>query len=191
VANPATPGAPGLARQPQNIGTEVFTSSPGIAFVECGHTVGNPWNDRIGNFTHQGVFTPYSNPGTLLIPVGLRVFPLRGYELNFWYAYKQWMNSHALNVAFAPELLARSQDGIGKTQYHEFGATALWTINPNFDIRLMGDLAFAGEGYKDLANLAICSPGGIIPAGQTYATASQCGGKNVATRAELRFRGRF
>jgi hypothetical protein len=191
VPNPATPGAPGLARQPQNIGTQVFVSSPGIAFVECAHTVGDPFNDRIGDLTHLGIQTPYSNPGTLLIPVGLRVFPLRGYELNFWYAYKQWMNAKALNVAFAPELLARGQGGIGKTQYNEFGASALWTLNPNFDIRLAGNLAFAGDAYHDLANLGICSPGGIIPAGQTYATAAQCGGKNVATRAELRFRGRF
>ncbi len=191
VANPATPGAPGLTRRPENIGTNVLLSSPGIAFVECGHTVGSPFNDRIGDLSHLGLETPYSNPGTLLIPVGLRVFPLKGHELTGWYAYKGWLNSKVLNVAFAPERAARGIGGIRTTQYHEIGGSWLWTLNPNFDIRLSGDLAIAGGAYRDLAHLAICDPGGIIPAGQTYATATPCGGKNLATHAEVRFRGRF
>ena len=191
VPNPATPGAPGLTRLPENLGTQVFVSSPGIAFAECGHTVGNTFNDRIGDLTHLGIQTPYSNPGTLLIPVGLRVFPLKGYELGGWYAYRGWLNSKALNVAFAPERAARGMGGIGTTQFHEVGAFALWTLNPNFDIRLAGNLAYAGNAYKDLAHLSICNSGGIIPAGGTYATSAECGGKNVVERVELRFRGRF
>jgi hypothetical protein len=190
-ANTVTPGAPGLARSPQNIGTQVFTSSKAIGEVECSHTVGNAFNDRIGNLTHLGLSTPYANPGTLFVPVGLRVFPLKGYEINAWYAYKGWLNSHSLNVAFAPERAARHMGGIGTTQMHEIGGSVLWTLNPNFDIRLAGNLAYAGSAYKDLAHLAICDPGGIIPAGRTYATASQCGGKNLAERVEVRLRGRF
>ena len=191
VPNPATPGAPGLTRLPENLGTQVFVSSPGIAFAECGHTVGNTFNDRIGIISHLGLATPYSNPGALVIPVGLRVFPLKGYELGGWYAYRGWLNSKALNVAFAPERAARGMGGIGTTQFHEVGAFALWTLNPNFDIRLAGNLAYAGNAYKDLAHLSICNSGGIIPAGGTYATSAECGGKNVVERVELRFRGRF
>jgi hypothetical protein len=198
VVNPATPGALSagvgsapLARLPENIGTNVLTSPPSIAFVECGHTVGNPFNDRIGGLSHLGIESAYSNQGTLLVPVGLRVFPLKGYELTGWYAYKGWLNSKLLNVAFAPERAARGTGGIRTTQYHEIGGAALWTLNPNFDIRLAGNLTIAGGAYRDLAHLAICDPGGIIPAGQTYATASQCGGKNLVEHAEIRFRGRF
>ena len=189
--NTVTPGAPGLARQPQNLGTQVFLSSPGIAFAECSHTVGNAFDDRIGNLTHLGLSTSYANPGTLVIPVGLRVFPLKGYELGGWYAYRGWLNSKALNVAFAPERAARGMGGIGTTQTHELGAFALWTLNPNFDIRLAGNIAIAGNAYHDLAHLSICDPGGIIPTGRAYATASECRAKNVAERVELRFRGRF
>jgi len=187
VPNPATPGAPGLARLPENIGTNVLLSSPGIAFVECGHTVGSPFNDRIGGLSHLGIETAYSNPGTLLVPVGLRVFPLKGHEINGWYAYKGWLNSKVLNVAFAPERAARGMGGIGTTQYHEIGAVWLWTLNPNFDIRLAGNIAFAGDAYHDLAHLANCNYGGA----GTYQTSIPCRGNDPALRAELRFRGRF
>ena len=67
--------------------------------------------------------------------------------------------------------------------YHEFGGFYQWTINPYFDIRLAGDLAFAGNGYKDLARLADCD--------STLPGVQSCGGKNVALRGEVRFRARF
>jgi hypothetical protein len=187
VPNPATPGAPGLPRGLENLGTQVFLSSPGIAFVECGHTVGSPFNDRIGDLSHLGLSTPYSNPGTLVFPVGLRVFPLKGHEINGWYAYKGWLNSKALNVAFAPERAVRGIGGIGTTQYHELGTSWLWTLNPNFDIRLAGDIAFAANAYHDLAHLANCNYGGA----GIYQTSILCRANEPALRAEVRFRGRF
>ena len=49
---------------------------------EFGHTVGNPFNDRIGNFMHPGLNITYSNPGTLLIPAGVKIAPARGHEIG-------------------------------------------------------------------------------------------------------------
>src|SRR5262249_35814110 len=114
-----------------------------------------------------------------------------GHELVGWYAYRSMVNTTALEVAFAPELAARHMGGIGKGQYHEVGGTWLWTLNPYFDIRLVGDMAFAANGYQDLAHLGICNPGGAIPAGGIYATSTPCSGKTTALYAEARFRARF
>ena len=123
--------------------------------------------------------------------MGLRAFPLRAHEVTGWYLYRAMVDTTSLEVAFAPELAARNMQGIRTAEYHEIGGYWLWSLNPNFDIRLAGNLAYAGNAYKDLVHLSICNPGGIIPAGGTYATSAECGGKNVVERVELRFRGRF
>jgi hypothetical protein len=68
-----------------NIGTGVMGTTAG---VECWHDFVEPFNDRAGNLSHLGLATTYSNVGTLLIPVGLKVFPLKGHELKGWYAYR-------------------------------------------------------------------------------------------------------
>jgi hypothetical protein len=72
---------------------------------------------------------------------------------------------------------------INKTQEHEIGGYWQWTLNPYFDIRLSGNLAIAGEGYKDLARMSDCNlqqPG-----------FQSCGGKTTAQKGEVRFRARF
>jgi len=137
----------------------------------------------VGNRSHLGLATTYSNVGTLLIPVGLKVFPLKGHELTGWYAYRGMVDSRLLEIAFAPELAAQGKRHIGKGIYHEAGAYWLWTLNPNFDIRLAGNLGFAANGSKDLAELSDCNlnaPG-----------VQRCHGKDVALHAEARFRARF
>jgi hypothetical protein len=63
----------------------------------------------------------------------------------------------------------------------------LWSPNPHFDVRLAGNIAIAGGGYRDLAHLANCSPGGTGP----YTTSPACSGKDPALHAEARFRARF
>ena len=135
---------------------------------------------------HLGLFSTYSNPGTLTIPVGVRVFPLKGYEINAWYMYKQMMDTTLLEAAFAPELAVRGGK-IRKGQYNEIGGSILWTLNPNFDIRLAGNIALASGGSIDLAHLGNCSNGG----GGAYGSSARCGGKDAALRGELRFRARF
>jgi hypothetical protein len=180
------PGAPGLARNPANVGIAALGGAPGGGFTECGHTVTNPFNDRLSNTSHLGINTTLGNPGTLLLPVGVRVFPLKGYEINAWYMYKRFVDTALLEAAFAPELQVRG-GGIRKHQYDEVGGSVLWTLNPNFDIRLAGNVTFAGGGSLDLAHLGNCNTGG----GGAYGSSARCSGKDGALRGEVRFRARF
>jgi hypothetical protein len=168
---------PGPTRAPLYIGSVVLGGGSGF---ECSHTIGNPFNDRIGFVSHLGIFTPYSNPGTLLIPVGLKAYPVKGHELVGWYVYRGMVNTTLLEVAFTPELAGK---GIGKAQVHEVGGYWMWTLNPYFDIRLAGSFAFLGSGFKDIARLADCNlqTAGVQP----------CDGNNAALRGEVRFRARF
>ncbi len=137
----------------------------------------------MGFLSHLGIATAYSNVGTLLMPVGVKVLPLKGHDLTGWYVYRAMTDSTLVEVAFAPELAAQGRSRIGKGVYHEVGGYWLWTINPYFDFRLSGSIALAGEGCKDLARLADCNPrvAGVQP----------CHSNNPALKAEARFRARF
>jgi len=117
----------------------------------------------------------------------LRAFPLKGHELAAWYTYRGMVNAKLLTIAFAPELAARHMNSIGTGEEHEIGGWWQWTLNPNFDIRLAGNIAFAAGGMHDLAKLANCNYGGA----GAYATSVPCRGNDVATHAEARFRARF
>ena len=202
-ANAGAPGIPGRGgplvptNNPQQViagqtnpyatGIGVTAATPGGGFNECAHTVTNPYNDRLGASSHPGIYTPFSNPGTLIIPVGVRVFPLRGYEINAWYMYKAMIDTALLEAAFAPELAVRGGT-IRKGQYNEFGGSVLWTLNPNFDIRLAGNISLASGGTIDLAHLGNCNaPGG----GGNYTTSARCDASQPAVRGEVRFRARF
>jgi hypothetical protein len=202
VANPGAPNIPGRSgptvptnnprqviagqQNPYAVGIDVTQATPGGGFGECAHTVTNPFNDRLGNTSHLGIESALSNPGSLVIPVGIRVFPLKGYEINAWYLYKQMLNTTVLEAAFAPELAIRG-GGIRKHQYDEIGGSVLWTLNPHFDIRLAGNVTFAGGGSLDLAHLGNCNAGGA----GAYGSSARCGGKSAALRGEVRFRARF
>src|SRR5262245_2030520 len=163
-----------------NIGTGVMGTTAG---VECWHDVVEPFNDRVGNLSHPGLATTYSNVGTLLIPVGVKTFPRKGHELTGWYAYRGMVNPHLVEIAFAPELAAQGKSHIGKGIYHEVGGYWLWTLNTNFDARLAGSLGVAANGTKDLAQLADCNLN--APAVQ------RCNGRDAALKGEVRFRARF
>jgi len=168
------------ATGPRAIGTAVLGGSGG---VECNHTVSNPFNQRLGFTSHLGVATPYSNPGTLLIPVGLKAYPLQGHELVGWYVYRAVVNTGLLERAFVVGIDPGFKGSIRKTQIHEIGGFWQWTLNPYFDIRLSGNVAVLGEGYKDLAKLSDCDL--AAPGFQA------CSGKAMALKGEARFRARF
>ncbi len=172
VAQPA-----GTTRNPYAVGREVLGAGGGR--TECAHSTSNVYNSRLGVTSHLGIQTTYSNPGTLVIPVGIRLFPMKGHEVTGWYVYRAMISSKLLDVAFAPELRGGK---INKTLYHGVGGFWQWTLNPHFDIRLSGEIAIPGEGYKDLAKLADCNPN---------AGTQACDGNDPALRAEARFRARF
>jgi hypothetical protein len=168
----------GVPGNPYAVGANVLGSGGGT--TECSHSTSNVFNSRLGSTSHVGIVTTYSNPGTLVIPVGLRTFPLKGHEITGWYVYRAMVDTSLLEIAFEPE---RGGRPIRKTQYHGVGGFWLWTLNPYFDIRLSGEIAIPGEGYKDIARLADCNPGaaGVQP----------CDGNDPALKGEARFRARF
>ncbi|HEY7491833.1 MAG TPA: hypothetical protein VIH59_12085, partial [Candidatus Tectomicrobia bacterium] len=176
-------GAP--ANNPYAIGTDAFDSGGGpttAASAECFHSVSNLFNSRVGNASHAAITTTYSNPGTLVGSAGLRTFPLKGHEITGWYVYRAMTHSGLLEAAFAPEIAAGRIRKIRKDLYHELGAFWMWTLNPHFDIRAAGNIAYAGNGSRDLAHLADCDPG---PASR------RCEAETLALRGDVRFRARF
>jgi hypothetical protein len=179
--------ATGGATNPLNVGLGVTTTNANAGFTECTHTVTSPFNDRLGSTSQLGITTTLANPGTFLIPVGVKVSPLKGHEIVGWYMYRGMVNTNVLEIAFAPELAARGMTSIRKAEYQEIGGAYQWTLNPNFDIRLAGNIAFPGGGFVDLGHLANCNPGGS----GAYATSARCSGSDPALRGELRFRARF
>lgn len=174
------------ANNPYAVGTAVLGAgnAAGSGFAECAHSTSNVWNERIGLTSHVGLQgVTYSNPGTFDIPVGVKVLPLKGHEIVGWYVYRAVVTSNLLEAAFAPEIAAGQISRIRKTLYHEIGGTYQWTINPYFDIRLSGNVAFVGDGYRDLARLADCNP--------NVAGRQACKADDVALKGEARFRARF
>lgn len=171
------------AGNPYAVGATVLADEAGGAVAECYHTVGNLWNHRVGVGSHVGITTTYSNPGTLLIPVGVQVFPAKGHQLVGWYTYRAMVDSALVEAAFIRGVDAGFTGRIRKTLYHEVGGFWMWTLNPHFDIRLTGQIGIPGDGTKDLARLADCNP--------QVAGVQSCSGDDLALKAEARFRARF
>jgi hypothetical protein len=162
--DPWGPGAP--ARAPFAGGNGPFR-----------HTTSSPFSDLLGNATHQGIVTAYSNPGTLLIPVGAHIAPVKGHQLSLWYMYVALTDASTLNEAAGVSL--NDGDLPFFELYHEIDAAWTWTLNPHFDIRLAGNLLIPAEGVKSIAATQICDGG------------RPCQGEDLALWGEARFRARF
>jgi hypothetical protein len=165
---------------PLAIGTAVLGGSGGF---ECSHTVTQAFNQRLGFQSHLGITSAFSNPGTLVVAPGVKVYPLKGHEVVGFYVYRAMLHTGLLERAFVVGVDPGFTGKIDKAQIHEFGGYWQWTLNPYFDIRLAGNAAFLGEGFKDLAQMADCN---LQAPGTQF-----CGGKNVALKGEARFRARF
>jgi hypothetical protein len=116
----------------------------------------------------------YSNPGTLIIPAGVHIAPVKGHQLSLWYMY----------VALLDVSTLRADPAIGgadidDTLYHEINAAYTWTISRHFDIRLAGSMMIPADGVKDIAATQICSRG------------RPCEGEDISLRGELRLRALF
>jgi len=154
----------------------------GAGTFECAHDNGNPFNSRIGNTSHSGIVTTYSNPGTFNIPVGIRTFPLRGHEITGWFVNRQVVMSGLMDRAFIKGVDPGFNGHIRKSLINEVGGFWLWTLNPYFDIRLAGNIGIPDGGYRDIGRLANCNPSG---------PRQGCQGNDVALSGEARFRARF
>jgi hypothetical protein len=146
---------------------------------EFSHTVGNPFNDRLGTGLHAGITSTYSNPGSLVIPAGVKIFPVKGHEIDLAYIYRGMLKSDILEDALGVS--------IGNTLYHEIFAQWQWTLNRHFDIRLAGSLALPGGGAKDIAETSTATATGAPGS----AAGCPCDGDNPALQGEARFRARF
>jgi hypothetical protein len=174
------------ASDPYAIGTGVTEAGGGRiqdAAAECYHSVSNLFNSRLGNSSHGAIITTYSNPGTIVATGGVRTFPFKGHEITGWYSYRAVADSGLLEAAFAPEIQAGTIRKIRKSLYHELGAFWMWTLNPHFDIRAAGNIAYAGDGSRDMAHLADCDPSPTVH--------RTCQGETLALRGDVRFRARF
>ena len=138
------------------------------------HTTGNPFSNRIGNATHSGINTNYSNPGTLLIPAGAHIAPVQGHQISLWYMYVALTDVSTLR---ADPVIAGAD--IDDTLYHELNVAYTWTLSRHFDIRAAGTMMLPADGVKDIAATQICRGG------------RRCEGEDIALNGEIRFRGLF
>jgi hypothetical protein len=140
---------------------------------EFGHTVGNPFNDRIANFAHPGLNHTYGNPGTLLIPAGVQLSPVKSHELVLAYLYRAMLDSAIVETA-----LGRS---VNETLYHEVFFQWEWALNRHFDIRLSGSVLIPGSGAKDIAEASTAESCAV----------EGCQGEDLGFYGQARFRARF
>jgi hypothetical protein len=145
------------------------------------HSVSNQFNNRLGNRAHPGIGTVYSNPGTIVPFVGVKVFPMKGHEIDLAYLYRAMEDSAILSAPAAATI-----GGLGvpvdEALYHNLYAAWIWTLNRHFDIRLSGNIFIPAEGTKDITRTSLegdCT------------VASPCEGKDPALEAAARFRARF
>jgi hypothetical protein len=142
------------------------------------HTVGGVFSDRAANEV-SGLDTTYSNPGTLTLVPGVKIFPVKGHELDLFYIYRQVMESAPFEQEVANRFgISKSVD---EAMTHEFSALYTWTISKHFNIQAAGSVFLAASGAQDIAETQICNE----------ATGETCKGEDVGFRGSLRFRGQF
>jgi hypothetical protein len=152
---------------------------------EFGHTVGNPFNDRIANLEHPGVNTTYGNPGTLVIPAGLKIAPAKGHELVLAYIYRAMLETDIIEDVLGIN--------VSKELYHEAHLVWEWTLSRHFDIRLSGSVLIPGGGVKDIAenSTATATSQAGATTGGVGGGGCPCEGEDLAFKGQARFRARF
>ena len=117
-----------------------------VASQQCSHSTSNLYNSRFGLTSHVGLVITYSNPGTLVIPVGLRVFPVKGHELTGYYVYRGMVDTNLLEIAFAPELAGRT--ALARRSYTASGASGNGPSIRTLTSASMGRWPFRARGTK-------------------------------------------
>ena len=102
----------------------------GVGAFQCAHSHGQSFNNRIGTFSHLGISSTYSNPGTLMIrPWGCGTFPLKGHEITGWYVNRQVVPSALMDRGLYCRGSTRGSTGnIRKSLLNELGG--FWHVDP-------------------------------------------------------------
>jgi hypothetical protein len=141
---------------------------------QFGHSVGNPFNDRLGNRAHPGLNTTLSNPGVIEPFVGVQVFPVQSHEVDLVYLYRAMATSATIDTALGVP--------ISNSLYHEVNVQWQWTLSRHFDFRLAGSVVLPADGAKDIARTSTTFP---------CTAAAPCSGDDPLWYGEARFRARF
>jgi hypothetical protein len=141
---------------------------------QFGKTVGQPFNDRLGNREHAGLNSPLSNPGLLQPFVGLKVFPAQGHTIVGTYVYRSMVDTTLLS--------SRLGVPISKPLYHSVNAFWMWALSRHFDFRLAGGVVIPASGSQDVARTSTAFP---------CTAADPCQGEDPALWGEVRVRARF
>jgi hypothetical protein len=141
---------------------------------QFGHSVGNPFNDRLGNREHPGINSTLSNPGVILPFVGVKVSPVQGHQLVGTYFYRSMADSAVIESALGVP--------VSKALYHELNGQWLWTLSRHFDLRLAGSVLIPADGVKDIARTSRANP---------CTAGNPCEGDDPALWGEARVRARF
>jgi hypothetical protein len=141
---------------------------------QWGHSVGQPFSDRLGNRAHPGINSTLSNPGLILPFGGVKVFPAQGHEIDVIYLYRLMMTSAVIDAALGVP--------VSNTLSHELNAQWEWTLSRHFDFRIAGSVVFPVGGVKDIARTSTTFP---------CTAASPCTGDDPLLFGEARVRARF
>ncbi len=147
------------------------------------HTVASPYSDRVGRETHPFTDSTYGNPGIILLPLGVEIFPVKGHTITLFYIYRRVVDSEALELERAAEDDAPAgccsfDEEIG----HELGFRYVWRLNRIFNIKATGNMVIPGDGAKDIAESTFtCGSTGT----------RQCDGDDLALRADIQFQVQF
>jgi len=147
------------------------------------HSVGNPWNERIGNRLHTGVNSTYSNPGTLTIAPGVNIALAKGHEVDLFYIYRRVMETETIEQELLRRFPGSAPGSVDESMTHEIGAVYSWAPNPYFDVRLTGTAIIPSDGVKDIASAQNCNENGV--------PFESCDGEDIALTGEVRVRARF
>jgi hypothetical protein len=160
------------------------TGVPGRADIGTGtefmHTVGNPFNDRVG-LGLSGLDTTYTNAGTFTLAPGVKIFPVKGHELDLFYVYRAVMESAPFEQDIADRFAINTS--VDEAMTHEVSAYYTWTLSKYFNIQAFGSVFLAASGGQDIAETQDCD---AVAAGL-----QACKGEDVGLRGSLRFRAQF
>ena len=159
-----------------------YISAPARAPVGGGmnghHTVDAIFPNAIGNTAHDGFDTDLSNPGTVSVIAGVKIFPLKGHQVNVWYSYYTILETETLEKIAPNDALGNPVD-YSKSLFHEFGFKWIWKINKHLTFRPRGWISIPLDGAEDIASTSdLCLP-------------NLCDGDDIALAGELELAASF